>query len=364
MSENKDYLNTQIITYIGNKRSLLSFIGEVIEDVLEKEKKDKLSIVDLFSGSGIVSRYLKRYSDLLITNDLEGYSYTLNKCYLANTSEIDIDLLKEYYKKLNLELKNLSPGFITELYAPNDSEDIKKGERVFYTTRNAMYIDTAVKVINTFPKDIRPFFLAPLIVEASIKNNTGGVFKGFYKNESGIGQFGGRAENNLSRIKSDIKIPFPIFSNYECKIINYKEDSNKLVKKLDYVDLIYIDPPYNQHPYGSNYFMLNLINDYKRPKSISRVSGIPNDWNRSNYNYPKKALKSLKELCNNCNCKYILLSFNNEGFISKEDMMELLSSVGKVKVFEKKYNTYKASRNLNNRNKYTYEYLFLVEKEV
>lgn len=364
MSENKDYLNTQIITYIGNKRALLSFIGEVIKEVLKKESKKKLSIVDLFSGSGIVSRYLKQYSDLLITNDLEGYSYTLNKCYLANKSEIDISLLKEYYDKLNKELENLSSGFITELYAPNDSDDIKRGERVFYTTRNAMYIDTAVSVINTFPIEVRPFFLAPLIVEASIKNNTGGVFKGFYKNELGIGQFGGRAENALSRIKSNIEIPFPLFSNYECKVINYKEDSNELVKKLDYVDLIYIDPPYNQHPYGSNYFMLNLINDYKKPKKVSKISGIPNDWNRSKYNYPKEAIKSFKDLCNNCNCKYLLISFNNEGFISKDELIDILSSVGKVKVFEKKYNTYKASRNLNNRNKYTYEYLFLVEKEI
>ena len=363
MKENEEFLSTQIITYLGNKRSLLDFIGSVVEEVMKEENKEKITIVDLFSGSGIVSRYLKQYSSKLITNDMEGYSYTLNKCYLSNKSELDIPLLKKYYEKLNKELENLSPGFITELYAPKDSDNIQKGERVFYTTRNAMYIDTAEKIINTFPKEIRQYYIGPLLTEASVKNNTGGVFRGFYKDrKTGIGMFGGSGENALSRIKCDIEIPFPIFSNFECEVKNYKEDANKLVKELEHVDLIYMDPPYNQHPYGSNYFMLNLINDYKKPKNISRISGIPKDWNRSNYNYPKEAIESMKELFNNCNADYLLISFNNEGFITKEKMIDILSSIGKVKVYEKKYNTYKASRNLNNRSKHTFEYLFLVDK--
>ncbi len=321
-----------------------------------------MDIVDLFSGSGIVSRYFKKYSNHLITNDLDGYSYTLNECYLANKSDINITMLR-YYSKLEDGLKELKPGFITELYAPSNDNNIKAGERVFYTTRNAMYIDTAVKIINSFPKYIRPFFLGPLLTEASIKNNTAGVFKGFYKDrDTGIGMFGGTGNNALSRIKSDIEIPFPVFSNFECKVTNYMEDANQLVKELDHVDLMYIDPPYNQHPYGSNYFMLNLINDYEKPLNISKVAGIPSDWHRSDYNHKQLALTSLKNLCNNCNSDYILISFNNEGFISREEMVDMLSTIGKVKIFRKKYNTYKASRNLKNRNLYTYEYLFLVKK--
>ena len=46
--ENEDYLTTQIITYIGNKRSLLSFIGEAVNIVKKNLHKDKLEIVDLF----------------------------------------------------------------------------------------------------------------------------------------------------------------------------------------------------------------------------------------------------------------------------------------------------------------------------
>ena len=360
--ENEEYLSTQIITYIGNKRSLLDFIGEAIEVVKKDLNKDKLDIIDLFSGSGIVSRYLKRYSNKLISNDLEDYAYTLNKCYLTNKSSLNFDELNKWYKYIIKNTNELKKGFITDMYAPCDIDNIKLGERCFYTTRNALYLDTVRNLINDIPIEYRDYFIGPLLTEASFKNNTPGVFKGFYKNsKTGIGQFGGNDENALSRIKKDIELPFPVFSNYECKVKIYKEDANKLVKRLGLVDLIYMDPPYNQHPYGSNYFMLNVINNYNKPDDISKISGIPTNWNRSKYNYPKYALDTFKELCNNAKARYLLISFNSDGFIKKKDMVKMLSDIGNVKVFEKVYNTFKGSRNLNNRDIHIKEYLYLVE---
>ena len=361
--DNEKYLTEQIITYIGNKRSLLDFIGEAIEKIQKDSKKQKLNIVDIFSGSGIVARYLKKYSDTLITNDLEDYSYTINKCYLANKSEIDLDELISYYNLLLERIsENISDGFISEMYAPNNTDDIKNGERVFFTKRNANYIDTSRKIIETFPEHIKPFFIAPLLSEASIKNNTAGVFKGFYKDKNGKGQYGGQGENALSRIKADINIPFPIFSNFECKVINYKKDANELAKELKNIDVVYMDPPYNQHPYGSNYFMLNLINNYVKPDKVSKISGIPDNWNRSNYNKKKEALNSMEDLCKNIKSKYLVISYNSEGFITKNEMLKMLQKIGEVEVLEKKYNAYRDSRNLRGRSLYVNEILFIVKK--
>lgn len=361
--ENEMFLTSQIITYIGNKRSLLGFIGDAVAIVKKNLKKEKLDVVDIFSGSGIVSRYMKQHSSKIIANDLEDYSYVLNKCYLSNKNEIDMDELISWYNYLKENLDGeLNDGIISEMYAPKDINNIKLGERCFYTTRNAKYIDTARQLIENVPERYRIYFLAPLLTEASVKNNTSGVFKGFYKNsKTGIGQFGGNDENALSRIKRDIDLPFPVFSNYNCDVEVYKEDANELVKKLDLVDLIYMDPPYNQHPYGSNYFMLNLIDKYEIPKEISKVSGIPKDWNRSKFNQSREALKTFENLCKNAKAKYLLISFNNEGFIKKEEMINMLSKIGKVTIMEKKYNTFRGSRNLNNRDIHVKEFLYLVE---
>jgi adenine-specific DNA-methyltransferase len=362
--EKKDFLSRQLITYIGNKRALLAFIGCGIKKVQERLNKNKLRIFDAFSGSGIVARYFKQFSDLLITNDLEKYSALINECYLTNKNEIDMVLLHKYYYDI-LDEANKHPikGFISGLYAPEDDENIKADERVFYTSRNAMYIDTVRQIIGTLPEKEQKYFLAPLLAEASIHSNTSGVFKGFYKNkETGIGQFGGLNKNALFRITGDIKLPFPVFSNFNCETVVYNGDTNQIIKNLPEVDIAYLDPPYNQHPYGSNYFMLNLILDYKYPKNISKISGIPKNWNRSNYNKDNYALKELAELVENVRSKYVLISFNSEGFISLDGMKNMLKGIGKVEVLETRYNAFRGSRNLRNREIHIKEYLYLVEK--
>jgi adenine-specific DNA-methyltransferase len=363
--ESKKFLTEQIITYIGNKRSLLDFIEEPIKIVLQELSKNKIDTLDLFSGSGIVARYLKQYSRVLHTNDLESYSKTVNACYLMNRSEINISQLKEYHNMIINRIieQGMKPGFISRLYSPKDDNNIQKGERVFFTRRNALYIDTVRQLLEEVPEPYKTMLLGPLIYEASNKNNTSGVFKGFYKNsETKLGQFGGNGKNALKRILADITLELPVLSKFECDVNVYQEDANILVETLPKVDLAYLDPPYNQHPYGSNYFMLNLINDYIEPKSISEVSGIPKNWNKSKYNSKKSAIESMEDLCNKINAKYVLISFNSEGFITKDNMIDILSKQGEVRVYEKKYNTFRASRNLKNRDMHVKEYLFLLKK--
>jgi adenine-specific DNA-methyltransferase len=364
LSEKEEYLTQQLITYIGNKRALLGFIGAGIKKVQKKLNKEKLKMFDVFSGSGIVARYFKQFSNLLIVNDLEKYSTLINECYLSNDSERNEFTLRKYYYELVEQAKNnLVKGIISELYAPKNDKKIEQNERVFYTTRNAMYIDTIRQLIDDIPKEYQKYFLAPLLSEASIHANTSGVFKGFYKNKkTGIGQFGGINRDALFRITGDIEMPFPVFSNFNCETMIYNGDSNEIIHSLPETDIAYLDPPYNQHPYGSNYFMLNLIIDYKYPGNPSKISGIPGNWNRSDYNKGNRALEALTYLVENIKSKYIIISFNSEGFIGMDEMKNMLKKTGKVEILETKYNTFRGCRNLNNREIHVREYLYLVEK--
>ena len=362
--EKSEYLAKQLITYIGNKRALLDFIGNGVREAQKKLHKDKLKTLDLFSGSGIAARYFKQFSELLIVNDLERYSTVINECYLSNESDLNMPALRGLYLDILEELKKtLRRGIISELYAPINDANIKPDERAFYTARNAMYIDTARQIIERVPQNEQKYFLAPLLSEASVHANTSGVFKGFYKNKTtGIGQFGGLEKDALLRITGDIRLPFPIFSNFDCETLIYNGDSNGIIRDLPEVDIAYLDPPYNQHPYGSNYFMLNLILDYKYPENISKISGIPDNWNRSDYNKKDKILQALTKIVEEINAKYVLVSFNSEGFVSIEDMKKMLKKYGKLQVLETKYNAFRGSRNLNGREIHVKEYLYLLEK--
>lgn len=366
IEENKDFLATQLITYIGNKRKIIGEIEKEIELISEKSGKEKLVCADLFSGSGIVARMLKRHSSKLIVNDLENYSSVINSCYLINKKDFPKDEFEYLRKKIedSCRLEKL-PGIISMNYAPQDDDNIKKGERVFYTHQNAVLIDTYRTLIDKFVPDenLRKFFLAPLITEASVHVNTSGVFKGFYKDKNtGIGCFGAAGKNALTRIFGRIELKEPVFSNFESDLEIYQKDTVLLSKELKDLDIAYLDPPYNQHPYGSNYFMLNLILKNKLNVEISKISGITQGWNRSVFNKPYSALKSMEEIVSSLDSKFIVISYNSEGFISFDEMSEMLKKYGKLKTVEIAYNTFRGSRNLRNRDIHVSEYLFILEK--
>ena len=239
-----DFLKDQLITYLGNKRLLLKFIDNVVNIVKEELGKDKLVIVDGFSGSGAVARYFKQHASKLITNDLEEYSKIINESFLKNKDEISFQEINHYTNLLN-EKKyrtDLGEGIIEKLYAPKETKNIKEGERCFYTNENAKIIDNIRRTIDLeVPDNLKNIFLSILLYKASVHNNTSGVFKGFYKGlKSPIGKFGGEKENALQRILGEIKMEPIILSDYNCESKCFKSDTNILMGKLKNLSLIHI----------------------------------------------------------------------------------------------------------------------------
>jgi len=360
------FFTSHLITYIGNKRRLLPFLYKGFLKIRGKIGRKKMVVFDGFVGSGAAARLLKAFASEIHVNDLEDYAETLNRAYLANKSEINIKKLEEHINWLNenkLKRKAAAPGFIKKNYAPKDDSNVREGERVFYTSTNAEIIDNLRRLIDEIPEKYRHFCLASLLVKASIHTNTSGVFKGFHKH-NGNGHFGGRGENALTRIKKDIKLDMPEFSEFECPVYVYKQDLNKLVKdkNLPFFDLVYYDPPYNQHPYGSNYFMLNIINGGKPMEIQDGVSGIAKEWNRSAYNKRGAAEEAMNQLLADTRARFVVISYNDEGIIPIDAFKKILSKYGKWELMEQEYNTYRGSRNLRNRDIKVRELLWILEK--
>ena len=362
-ADNPDYLSRQLITYLGNKRALLPHIDRMICHVRDSLGGKKLRCADLFSGSGVVARLLKRHSDVLYVNDLEGYSAILNRCYLTNGEDFPEKAFETAFAAAKKALESPIRGIVSQHYTPADDKNIQLGERAFYTNENACIIDTLRAFIDTLDECLLPYFLAPLLAEASVHANTGGVFKGFYKDsKTGVGKYGGNGENALQRILGRIELHRPVLSDFACESHVFQRDAGALAGELPPLDLVYLDPPYNQHPYGSNYFMLNVIAENRIPGPMSRVSGIPEGWNRSDYNKQALALDSFTRLIDDLNARYVLISYNSEGFITLEEMEQMLNRFGKVTRQDISYNAYRASRNLSGREMHVKEFLFLLEK--
>jgi adenine-specific DNA-methyltransferase len=368
-AEDPAYLRGQLITCIGNKRALLAPIAAAVERVRARLGGRRLRALDAFSGSGVVSRLLKAHCDLLVSNDLEEYAAAAGRSFLRNRSQVDLGALAERCAVLNTAADEAvgdavgPPGFIEELYAPRDEARIRPGERVFYTRANARRLDLLRRRLAALPVAEEELLLGPLLGAASVHANTAGVFKSFYKDRaSGCGRLGGRGGDALPRITGTIALAPPRLSRFESDVRVLCGDALLAARELRGLDLAYLDPPYNQHPYGSNYFMLNLLARYRRPERISPVAGIPADWRRSRFNKRAEALPALAELLAALDAPFLLLSYNDEGFLPPPAMERLLTGLGRVSVVESPYSTFRGSRNLGGRRLRVVERLYLVER--
>jgi adenine-specific DNA-methyltransferase len=108
--------------------------------------------------------------------------------------------------------------------------------------------------------------------------------------------------------------------------------------------------------------MLNLLLNYKEPQHLSRVSGIPAGWNRSAYNKRTQVQLALGSLLSALPARFVLISYNSEGFIPLPEMLALLSRHGRVEHMQTDYATFRGCRNLRSRALSVKEYLFLLEK--
>ena len=366
-----DYFKSQIITYMGNKRKLLNIIGETVDTIKTELNADKISLCDGFAGSGVVSRLLKTKADTLYTNDMAGYSKTLNDCYLANPTVTVKKNIKKYIDTANQLADNfethIENPWISKHWSPQTNK-MNKSDRAYFTRENGRRIDIIRDYIETIPAKYRPFLLGPLLVESSIHNNTNGQFSAYYKNGE-IGAYGGKNKNDEKRITGSIRLPYPIFHENTCKIHTSQLDTNEWAKKMNTCDIVYYDPPYNKHPYSIYYFMLDIINNWDKTIEIPDTNrGQPLNWNISKYNSRTNAKDIMENLIKNTNSRYIILSYNDGGIVSIPDLDELLNknaaSVVKKPIVHKTYNRLKGISNYKRENEYkdVKEFLYIIKK--
>lgn len=344
---NKDYFKKQIITYMGNKRKVISDIQDII-DILNLGTNIK--IAEGFSGSGIVSRLLKENCKELYVNDTAGYSKTLSDCYLANPSISMKNKIKNYIDEANKFADNPSkdvPKYIQKHWAPH-SKTIKKTDRVYFTHENGKRIDAYRFFIEKLPQKYKPFLLAPLLVECSIHTNTSGHFAAYYK-ENDKGKYGGKTGTDIKRITKKIFLEMPLFSEKKSKVYTYRQDVNEWVQKIPKVDIMYYDPPYNKHPYSIFYFLLDIINEWDINKDIPNTfRGQPKNWVLSPYNSKKHAEKAFESLIKNTKANSIMISYNNTGIIPANKIETILKKYGHLIKFPIVHKTYNKMKGIAN----------------
>lgn len=331
------------MNYIGSKYKLSDFISSSVKSIVGDDLSDKI-FCDLFAGTGVVGRNFKKEVKKVISNDMEFYSYVLNKNYIENHEFLDNEI---YIKELNET--NGEEGFIFNEYSENG-----KANRLYFSEHNGKKIDairTKIEFWKTEKKissALYYFLLASLLESADKVANTASVYGAFLKKIKKTAQKELILEPAIFEINSH---------SHEV----YNEDSNLLIKKIK-GDILYLDPPYNAREYGANYHLLNTIAKYDNftPKGKTGLR----DYSKSAFCKKKEVEKSFDDLIKNANFKYIFLSYNNEGIMPSETIKKILSNYGKYDLLTTEYQRFRADKkeNRNHKASSTTEYLHILEK--
>lgn len=332
--------------YIGSKQSLIDFIYDSIISVVGTDTNKVFA--DLFTGTGAVGKYFRQKGYSVIANDLQYYSYVVNKYYIEGENTPDLNK----YTYLD-ELKtptDMQAAFIYNNYCMGSGS-----ERNYFTNENGLKCDAIRQKIEQLykRKEINEeqyiALLASLIESVDKCANTTSVYGAF-----------------LKHIKTGAQKTFsydilPSIQGPKGKV--YNENANDLIKQIK-GDILYLDPPYNARQYSSNYHILETIARYDNPE-IKGKTGLRNcSEQKSDFCFVKTAEQALEDIIQNADFKYIFLSYNNEGLIPTEKIKEIMERYGTYQMFTKEYKRYKADKeeNRNYKADKTIEYLHCLVK--
>ena len=313
--------------YIGSKARMIDFI----ESTMKKEKIEFSSFLDLFGGTGIVGDFSNNQKTKVYVNDLLKSNYLSYLAWFGN-DKIDKKKLENIINKYN-SLNNLKDNYFSvnfgDTYFSNNN-----CKRIGYIREDIenKYLNNEINMRE------RAILITSLLYAMDKIANTVGHYDAYRKN----GNLDKKLELCMLNLKSNI-------NNKNNKIFN--EDSNELVRNIK-ADVVYIDPPYNSRQYSDAYHLLENVATWEKPEVFGVAKKMKRNDIKSKYCSVSAPL-AFKDLIENINAKYIIVSYNNMGTkgagrsqakISDEDIMSALSSKGKVKVYETEFNQFNTGK--------------------
>lgn len=350
---------TEGIKYTGSKLKILPHILEMTS------RLDVRSVLDAFSGTTRVAQAFAQMGYDTTANDVAVWSQVFATCYLLS------DKPDSYYLPLIEEL-NALPGY-RGWFSENYGGEDEAGKRPF-RLKNTMRLDAVRDKIETYNLawEDKCVLLTSLIHALDAVDNTLGHYAAY------LSGWSPRSNNDIC-----LKLPkrHPLRGNN--KVL--KGDVFEAVR--EYHDLVYLDPPYGSNNekmppsrvrYAAYYHIWKSVILHDKPRLFgkanrredSRDAASPSVFEEYRRNGEGNfiAMQAIKELIEQTNARYILLSYGSGGRATKEELNDILHSNGTViaaREIDYKKNVMSNMRWTNewiNSDGRYIEYLFLLEK--
>ena len=291
-----------MIKYLGSKRTLVPVLGTIATAV------EARSAVDLFTGTTRVAQEFKRRGLHTVANDVATYSAVLAGCYIGTDGgEVDQRELGDELERLN-RLPGRS-GYVTETFCEKAR---------FFQPRNGARIDAIREAIEADHSDspLRPVLLTSLLLAADRVDSTTGLQMAYLK------EWAPRAHRELTLIAPEL-LPGPGLALHG--------DALQTVRELEPVDLMYLDPPYNQHRYFTNYHVWETLIRWDQPEhygvACKRVDSR-DDVTRSPFNSKRTMPAALADLVREARADVLVVSYNDESWVTADEISAMLRESG------------------------------------
>lgn len=332
------------MNYIGSKYSLMDFLTETISTVAGTNTNKVFA--DLFAGTGVVGKTFKEKGYRVLSNDIQYYSYVMNKHLIENVPPLEVRILE------HLNTLKGTEGFIYKNYCAGSGSG-----RNYFTDENGKKCDSIrielerLKNCGDIDEAQYYYLLASLINSIDKYANTASVYGAFLK------------QIKKSAAKEFELELLPVVDGDKASKA-YNENISDLIRKIG-GDILYLDPPYNARQYCANYHVLETIARYDSPELKGKTGLRDYSKQKSDFCSPRTVVEAFDDVIRNANFEYIFLSYNNEGLMPFETIREVMQRYGEYEMFSTDYRRFKADtdENRNHKSDKTVEYLHCLIKK-
>jgi adenine-specific DNA-methyltransferase len=289
-----------VIKYIGSKRLLLPRIVRIAQTLPGVTRA-----LDLFSGTARVGHALKAAGFSVTANDHTAYAHTLARCYVA----ADRDRWLSEAERVIRELDALPgrAGYFTETFCVRAQ---------YVQPHNGERIDAMREHITTLalPPELEAIALVSLMEAADRVDSTCGLQMAYLK------RWSARSHNPLR-----LRVPelLPGAGQALC--------AEARVAAATPSDLAYLDPPYNQHRYLGNYHVWESLVRWDKPEVYGRaMKRVDCRTYQSDFNSKPRIRAAVADVLSALDTRYVLVSFSDEGYLSRDEISTLLATRGEV----------------------------------